>query len=288
MEGCREPNGATQLKPSKKAALATLGALVVAAGVVAAAGTAKADPSGVGVIQNTQGESGYYANDNGQTRFRYVQAATTVTNQVKNLDGTTTNLGAVGVELCDPNTDYSIQVGVLWTGTQFQVQYGHGLLGAPIGGNDPCVQSGLVNGATSHLAFLNGFTPVTGDHVTFAIYYDPHSHWITVNSCDTTQDSCRQAHFNDGYKNLYEFGIGAVTQQVNLTAPALNSLVSFTNCQANYYSSTRGWNSIFVPAHWNLKRSDFVNSSDQVVMSSNGSLDGGGHSFSLFNGSTSA
>jgi hypothetical protein len=262
-------------------------AVLAGAGALASTGVAHADPVGVGVTHNTQGEAGYYANSNGQTRFRYVQAQVTVTNGIKNLNGSSTNPGAVGVELCDPNTDYSVQLGVLWTGTHFEVQYGHGLLGAPIGGNDPCIQSGLVNGLTGHLTFLNGFTPVTGDVLTFAEFYNPKSHWITVTACDVTQDSCRNAHFNDGYKNLYEFGIGAVSNANTLTAPASNFLVAFTHTAANYYSSTTAFNRIFVPAHWNLKRSDFVNSSDQVILSSNGSLNAGSTAFNLFNGSTS-
>src|SRR6266705_2266426 len=117
--------------------------LVAAGGLALAAAPVHADPSHVGVTHNTQGEAGYYANSNGQTRFRYVQAQVGVTNGIKNLNGSgPLNPGALGVELCNPNTDYSIQLGVLWTGSQFEVQYGHGLLGAPIGGNDPCIQSG--------------------------------------------------------------------------------------------------------------------------------------------------
>jgi hypothetical protein len=273
----------------RKRYFALAGAVAVAGGLAfAAAPAAQADPVGVGVVHNTQGEAGYYANSNGQTRFRYVQAQVGVTNGIKNLNGQPGNPGALGVELCNPNTDYSIQLGVLWTGTQFDVQYGHGLLGAPIGGNDPCIQSGLVNGMTGHLHFLNTFTPVVGDQLSFAAFYNPHSHWVTLTACDITQDSCRNVSFNDGFQNLYEFGIGAVSNANTLTAPANNFLASFSHTAANYYSSTTGFNRIFVPAHWNLKRSDFVNSSDQVVMSSNGSLNAGSTAFNLFNGSTSA
>jgi hypothetical protein len=245
---------------------------------------AHANPAGVGIVQNTKGEAGYFANDNGHTRFRDIQAQVGVTNQIKNLDGANNNLGGVGVELCDPNTGYSAQLGVQWTGNRFQVQYGHGVLGNT-NFADPCIQSGLITNPTplSPLA-LN---PVTGDQLSFEIYYNPTSHWITVNSCDLTQDVCRQAHFNDGFKNLYEFGVGAVTQQPTLTAPANNFLASFSHLAANYYSSTHFWGSIFVPAHWNLKQADWINGSSQVIMSSNGSLDSGGHMFSLFNGSTS-
>lgn len=268
------------------ARMAAIPALIIAAGGLALAATpAHANPVGVSVVQNLKGEAGYFAKDNGQTRFRYVQAQIGVTNQIKNLDGAG-GLGGVGAELCDPNTGYSIQLGVQWTGSRFQVSYGHGVLG-DLSGSDPCIMSGLVSGPTplSPIA-LN---PVAGDQLSFAIYYNPSTHWVTVNSCDITQDNtCRQAHFYAGYKNLYEFGVGAVSNGPTLTAPASNFLVNFTNLAANYYSATHGWNSIFVPAHWTLRQADWVNSSSQVVMSSNGSLNNAGTAFNLFNGSTSA
>ena len=268
----------------KVLALAVAGTATLGLGI-AAASTAHADPSGVGVTQNPAGEAGYYANDNGQTRFRDVRAQLNVTNQIKNLNGSNTNLGGVGVELCDPNTGYSAQLGVQWNGTAFVVQYGDGLLG---NSSDPCIQSGLVTNPTP-LAPL-ALHPATGDHLQFEIFYQPvgHHHFIVFNACDTTQDVCRQAEIKVTAKNFYEAGIGVVSNSgVVLTAPALNSLVSITNCAFNYYSSTTGWNSIFVPRHWELKRADWVNSSSQTIMSSNGSLDPAGHGFAMFNGSTS-
>jgi len=271
---------------SRRLAAAVLGGAVLAAGITAAAvQPAKADPSGVGVTQNAAGEAGYYANDNGQTRFRDVRAQLNVTNQIKNLNGSAVNLGGVGVELCDPNIGYAAQLGVQWNGTAFVVQYGHGNLGNMA---DPCIQSGLVSNPTplSPLAIH----PVTGDHLQFEIFYQPtgRHHFISFKVCDTTQDVCRQAEVHVSAKNFYEAGIGVVSNSgVQLTAPALNPLVAFTNCSFNYYSSTKNFNSIFEQAHWELKRSDWVNSSSQVIMSSNGSLDAAGHAFAMFNGSTS-
>lgn len=261
-------------------------AAALAAGVLLLLGvtwTAQADPAGVGITQNTAGEAGYYANDNGHTRFRDVRATVGITNQIRNLDGAGGH-GGVGVELCDPNTGYAIQLGVQWNGAAFVVSYGHGIL---LLNADPCIQSGLVTSPPPVTLAPLALHPVTGDQVSFEIYYNPSSHWVTINSCDQTQDVCRQAHFNDGFKNLYEFGIGAVSNGPLLTAPAANFLASFSSLAANYYSSNHFLGSIFVPAHWNLKRSDWVNSSFQTIMSSNGSLDVGGHGFSLFNGSTS-
>lgn len=270
----------------RKFALLAAVAAAAAGTAFAAATPAHADPAGVPVVQNAAGEAGYFANDNGQTRFRDVRAQVNVTNQIKNLNGAVNNLGGVGVELCDPNSGYAAQLGVQWNGTGFVVQYGHGLLGNMA---DPCIQSGLVSNPTplSPLAIH----PATGDHLQFEIYYSPTGkhHTITFNVCDTTQDVCRQAQIHVSAKNFYEAGIGVVSNSgVILTAPALNPLVSFTNCAFNYYSSTKNWNSIFVPAHWKLDRSDWVNSSSQVIMSSNGSLDPGGHAFTMSNGSTSS
>lgn len=271
-------------------------AAVLAGGLAlgaAAAPAAHADPPGVGVVQNTQGESGYYANDNGMTRFRDVQADTTVVNQIKFLNGATAGTqGALGVELCDPNSGRAAQLGVWWNPglSKFQVVYDTGVL---LPNGDPCIMSGLISATPQQL--LSTFTINPGDHLHFEIFWQPHGfHFFKFNVCDTTLDVCRQATVPTGFLNLYEAGIGAVTNNLALTAPAANLLDTFTSTKFNYYSSTTAWNSIFVPAHWQLKRSDFVNSSDQVVMSPQqfgaltGSLNNSGTAFSLYEGSTSA
>lgn len=257
-----------------------------------ATGAAFADPAGVGVVQNTAGEAGYFANDNGQTRFRDVQADLVVTNQLKNLNGeSATSVGAAGVELCDPNSGRAAQLGVYWdkstTPNRFRVAYATGSFSTAT--VDPCIQSGLVNPVPTNF-LLDLLTISAGDHLHFEIYWQPtgHTHFFTFKVCDVTQDVCRQAHVGTGFLNLYEAGVGVVTQQNTLTAPAINSLVNFSGTKFNYYSSTKAWNSINVPSHWQLKRSDFVNGSDQVVMSSDGGLNGAGTAFPMFNGSTSA
>lgn len=273
--------------------IAWVASVVLAAGLaVGAAGAAHADPVGVGVVQNNAGEAGYFANDNGQTRFRDVQTDLVVTNQIKNLNGATaTQVGAAGAELCDPNSGKAAQIGVYWdkstTPNRFRVAYATGTFTTAL---DPCIQNGLVNPVPTTF-LLDLLTINAGDHLHFEIYWNPKGffHRFTFKVCDVTQDICRQAQSSfTGFLNLYEAGVGVVTQQTALTAPPLNQLVTFTNNSFNYYSSTKAWGSIFVPSHWELKRADFVNSSFQPVMSSNGSLDNGGHAFTMFNGSTSA
>ena len=89
-------------------------------------------------------------------------------------------------------------------------------------------------------------------------------------------------------QNLYEAGIGVLTNDAQLTGGAVNLLNSFTGTSFNYYSSTHPFNSILVPQHWDLEQAQFVNSSSQVTLSPNSSLNPQGTAFSLFEGSTSA
>ena len=255
---------------------------VLAASLTAAATMAHANPTPVGIVQNTSGVAGYFANDNGQTRFRDVQADTTVVPQIKNLNGTSN--GALGVELCNPNDGHAAQLGVWWNGTKYQVVYATGNLNTAL--TDACIMTGLITPTPQTL--LTAFTINQGDRLHFEIFWQPHGfHAFHFNVCDITQDVCRQAVVPTGWENLYEAGIGAVSNANTITAPANIGLDVFTGTKFNYYSSTHAWNTIFVPAHWKLDQADFINSSSQVVMSSNGGLNGAGTTFPLFEGSTS-
>lgn len=259
-------------------------ALLALGGLGFAASPANA-VTGIGVSANTAGESGYYVNDNGHTRIRDAQSTVKVTAQIKNLNGLLNNEGAVGNELCDPNTGYAAQIGVLWDGSKFQVEYGYGTLNP---NDDACIQSGLLNGLTSHILFT-GLHPALGDSVHLDVFFQPYNwHYLQFTACDTTQDICRQAKVFTGWHDFYEAGIGAVTNNTLLTAPANNLLDTFTQTSFNYYSSTHPFNSILVPVHWELKEANFVNASSQVTMSPNDSLTPDGKAFNLFEGSTSA
>jgi hypothetical protein len=265
---------------------ALAGAMAVAGGLMLATPAAHADPLGVGVVQNTSGEAGYFVNSNNHTRIRDAQVTVPVVNQIKNLNGASDNQGAIGTELCDPNTGFADQLGVVWTGAAFQVQYGYGTLNP---NDDPCIMSGLVTGANSHLTLMNAPAVHLGDVLHLDLFFQPNGsfHYTKFGVCDITGDWCRVATVWNGWHNFYEAGIGAVTNALVLTAPANNLLDSLSQTSFNYYSATTAFNSIYVPSHWQLKRSDFVNASDQVVMSSNGSLNNSGTAFSLFEGSTS-
>jgi hypothetical protein len=274
------------MKLRNRAALGLVG-LGLTVGVVAlGAPAASADPAGVGVVQNHQGEAGYFVNDNGATRIRDAQSTLTVTPQIKNLNGLSPNDGALGNELCDPNSGFAVQLGVLWDSSVpgFEVEYGYGTL-AP--NSDPCVQSGLITGINSHIHFMNAPAIAQGDVIHLDLYFNRFYRFVKFSFCDTTQDFCRQASVHTGWQNFYEAGIGAVTNAPVLTAPAANFLDSFSGTSFNFYSSNTAFNSIYVPAHWELKRADFINGSSQVVMSSNGSLNNAGTAFTMFEGSTS-
>jgi hypothetical protein len=271
---------------SRRLALAAAALGLAGAAALGTTAAAHADPAGIGVVQNTAGEAGYFVNSNNHTRIRDAQATIPVVNQIKNLNGTGTNDGGLGPELCDPNTGFADQLGVLWDGTAFQVEYGYGTL-AP--GSDPCIQSGLLQGMTSHLHLMNAPAVNLGDVLRFDLFFQPAGthHYTKFGVCDVTGDWCRVATVFNGWHNFYEAGIGAVSNAAMLTAPAANLLDSFSALSFNYYSSTHALGSIYVPSHWQLKRADWVNGSSQVIMSSNGSLNAAGTAFSLFEGSTS-
>ena len=263
-------------------------ALLAVGGLGFAASPANA-VTGIGVSANMAGESGYYVNDNGHTRIRDAQSTVTVTSQIKNLNGdTSANPGALGNELCDPNTGYAAQIGVWWdsAASKFKVSYGTGPLALA---NDPCIMSGFALPLTSAPQLLSFSNINVGDVIHLDVFFQPsgYLHYIKFNACDITQDICRQAKVFTGWHDFYEAGIGAVTNETHLTAPANNLLDTFTQTSFNYYSSTSAINSI-LSWHWELKEANFINSSSQVTMSPNDSLTPDGKAFNLFEGSTSA
>ncbi len=279
---------------AKHAARAWVGRTILTATLAVLGGgtyalTANAVPVSAQINNTSIGEAGYYANDNGQTRFRDVQATTKVLNTFKFLNGTESP-GGIGVELCNDNTNYAAQLGIQWTGTQFQLAYNYGTLVDPTPGiQDPCAQDGLLNGGVG-IQFPHPIVPNVGDVLKFEIFYQPKGfiHYFQFKVTDVTQNRTEVQKVLTAPHDLYEFGIGVLTNDAHLTAPANILLNSFTSTSANYYSSTKAWNSINVPSHWDLEYAQLINSSSQVTLSPNNSLNPQGTAFNLYEGSTSA
>lgn len=277
--------------PRRLAAAGAVGAALLAGGTVAAAPAVMAAPTVVQINNTTVGEAGYYANDNTMTRFRDVQATTVVKNTFKQLNGASaTAPGGIGDELCNDNTNFAAQLGIEWNGTQFLIEWNDGTLTDPAAETitDPCAQDGLLNNG-SGITFPHPIIPVVGDTLKFEIFYQPTGHhYFQFKVTDVTQNRSEVKQVFTGPHNLYEFGIGVLTNDATLTGGAVNLLNTFTATSANYYSATKAQNSIDVPAHWDLEEAQLENGSSQVTLSPDNSLNAAGTSFSLFEGSTSA
>jgi hypothetical protein len=115
---------------------AAVAAVVLA---VSSAGAAILPP-----VQNTTGEAGYFVQHYQNWHIRDSHATFKVTAAMEALNHDATFPGAVGVELCDPDTGYAAQLGVTFLGNQFEVLAAHGNLDASATGNDPCVQNGVI------------------------------------------------------------------------------------------------------------------------------------------------
>ena len=294
-------------------ALAVAGTATLGLGIAAAAAAQAATPvvpvTNIPASTALGGESGYYAVDNGHTRFRYVTATLDASTALVDLNGATSASGAVGVELCDPNTGYAFQLGVdavpgATPGTtDYAVAAGYGTLTGTF--EDDCIQGGLLSptfptsttwtttgtATTALIAGQGTSQPIaTGDPLDLSIYYNPNAKHKTVefSVCDANQTwGCRNPSTKTGARNIYEFGVGGLTNAAGLTSPPLNLLTQFTSAAANYYSSNRGFGSIDVPGHWSLRQGVLVNASSQPIMSPDSSLSSSGSEFDLYEGSTS-
>lgn len=289
-------------------------AVLAAAGVTWGAFTAPAMASqaSIGVTTNTAGASGYYGADDGHTHYRFVQTHVQAEPTLNNLNGSnsSTNPGAVGVELCDPNSGFAAQTGLIDNNGTYEVLWAYGNLHTNL---DPCVQSGLVQptvslancplgssntiGGVTCGAFNLG-TIASGDHVYLGVYYSPGGkffHRLSFGDCVQETGICRQSWSNlTTAQYFWEFGIGALTQSTTLTAPALNQLETFSSNDVTCYSCKSQvpiGEVQTVSGIGGLTEANFINSSSQVVMSPNGSLapyPSKADTFTLSEGSTSA
>lgn len=285
--------------------LAAAGSVAILAGGMALAGAGAASAaslpsctSGVNCTNNSYGTAGYYGADDNHTHYRFVQTVTVATPQLVNLNGTNSadDQGAVGVELCDPNIGYAAQISLGHTAAGYEVAYTVGKYFTNTA--DPCSQNVF--------EFVNPFKSGTlldipgvssGDKIYLAIYYTPggsHFHQLSFGACDITSGVCRQAYSNSRFSlNFWEFGIGAFSDNQQLTAPALNTLDTFSSNQVTCYSCSHSVNITTVsPVNafniGGLYEAQFVNSSTQVTLSPNDSLSAATDDFTLYNGSTSS
>jgi hypothetical protein len=264
---------------------------------------------------NSQGEAGYYGAEDLHTNYRFVETTVTANAHLVNLNGsgatatactftgTGCDAGAVGVELCSPDTSAAQQLGLWWDPADgvnggFVVSYASGTLTAgPVA--DPCVGSTLplvipVNTA-SQLVGPQAPTTVSinlNDQVYLGEYYTPsgrHMHQVSYGVCDVTQGWCRQAYSSSTEQHFSEFGIGALSELPTLTGGAVNPLETFTASNVTCYSckSSVPLSDISgIGGLGGLYEAQWINASSQVEMSANDSLSGS--TFSLSEGSTSS
>lgn len=132
-------------KTRARAAVAAVACAVIAAGglFLANASAAVLPP-----VQNTTGEAGWFVQHWGNWHIRDAHATFKITPAMESLDIASASPsaypGAVGVELCDPEDNYSAQLGATFIGGQFELLAAHGTLNASVTGNDPCVQDGVI------------------------------------------------------------------------------------------------------------------------------------------------
>ena len=305
-----------RIRAGKRTAFA-VAALLLGGGALGGvmASDASAATAAVPVVNvQTSGEGGYMGADDGHTHYRYTQGQFVAEQSLVNLNGQGADgLAAAGTELCNENTNDAAQIGLLWnpaanTGQGgYEVRFDWGTLAG--GNDDNCIQSGFINPNVGDAPqLLAHMTIHTGDQILLGVYYNPtagscapgirdartfgsHGHDLSFQATDLSQvnehrqfDECVPA------TSFTEFGTGAVTNDTALTAPALNLLNPVTNAKVNFYSATHPAYPISQQhafyGYGGLTEVNFVNTSDQTLLSPNSSLSGS--SFSLFEGSTSS
>ena len=259
---------------------ALLSAITLA--VLGAAGTAMAAPAvphptiPAVVHSDKTGIAGYYVNEGGGWRFRDVRVSFTVTAEMEQLNNLST-IGAPGVRQCDPNTDYSVQSGLIWTGSIFEAAYATGTLSGP---GDPCVTGGLlpVTEFAGNINHLNTAIGV-GDTLTFEQYYDPATHWMTLRATDVTQDVSSAHVFYAGWRNFYEAGVGlADAGFAQLVSPLSNLVSDYSGARVTPYSARASSTSLVGP--WDLQEVTGSNLSNVTVLQPS-PLTAGGSAFSI-------
>jgi len=162
------------------AAFVAAGALTLAGGSAALASVKPADLNTTAPEFNSIGTTGYDAIGG---PFHSVGAIVTTSPAADNIGGVGT--GGIGVQLCDPNNGYGLQLGLVQTGTSskptFSVDYQAGTLAGAAA--DSCVGNGVLPEPKTLNANLTGLA--NGDAVALYISYYKGSksvwiegHWV--------------------------------------------------------------------------------------------------------------
>jgi hypothetical protein len=284
--------------------------LSIAGGLTFAfAGTALAAPPG-GTTQNSAGEAGYYVQEWNNWHVRDAHATFKITAAMEAMggpitEGSSTDVSAVGTELCNPNNNNAAQLGLTFLNGSFQLLAKYGQFTGNITNQDPCVQAGVLPTADSsgeaavQLAGTNASfaandsspveigstgvwvvpgntttpsadtTPlVVGDTVTTDTYYSPTSHWVqfTVDIYNTTGGFVTERAFAQ-HIGFQNFYEGGIGVN-NTTAPTLTA--GATNPLVDFSDATfTNYNKSAVnklAGGWDLVAAQTVNSGDQVTM----------------------
>jgi hypothetical protein len=214
------------------------------------------------------GNAGYLGANDNHTHYRYVTADVANSPSLVDLNGTGGS-GTVGTELCDPNDHagghggWAAEIGLFGNGgvahQSNMVFYAAGFWAS--GAPDPCANNlplvtdpnsttncppggtGSVFG-TSPAVFCGSLGTVNpGDQLdNLAVYYVPptwasHKLDISFGFCDVTGGFCRQAYTHKPVVvNLWEFGIGAFSENTLLGNPPITPMETFGNTMVTCYA----------------------------------------------------
>lgn len=254
---------------------------------------AAAPPAGASlnphITQDRNGEAGYYVADSGGWRIRDAHYSFVVTPAMRDLNGTKD--GAVGAQLCDPNSSQAAQAGLVWNPVSktFEVHYFFGAFGgAGRLSTDECIINGLLVQDPEQTPRLLAEVGIHGgDHLTIDVYYSPTGGYLQFTASDVTQNVTRQAIIPawqiDEPLNFYEAGVGVLASNLPaLTPPATNIVAPGLDASFNSYSATAGHDSVI--GGWETKQAETVNGGGQVIVSPNSTLNPGGNRFGVFEG----
>ena len=224
----------------RKTIKTTIAAICVAAATALSMGAANASThAGVNGISATpdytsNGVSGYLVNRLG-TSFRNVH--TYVHTSVQTEDLTTGN--SVGEELCNNNTGLAAQEGLVYQGAGvFEVEWGFGTIAANAAAPDDLCEGGLLT-TEFRDGTLIASVPV-GDTVELRLHYQDGVLDFQAQIVGSNHGSEAHTKFVGADHHFWEAGIGVQGDDTVLSAPAANTLVSFSQSRVTSTDGTNG------------------------------------------------